>query len=115
MNTKSIDGLQWRASGGEKKAKGQSRAATSSVMKRRTAKTTPPRRVGLPDKKSEVKEMIKEGEKLEKLKKTKKKRALDEDDNSAVKEFLAEVRDVDPTDLTEVPQEEKAKGWSKKK
>ena len=115
MSTKSIDGLQWRASGGEKKAKGQSRAATSSVMKRRTTKTTPPRRVGLPDKKSEVKEMIKEGEKLEKLKKTKKKRALDEDDNSAVKEFLSEVRDVDPTDLTEVPQEEKAKGWSKKK
>ena len=115
MSTKSIDGLQWRASGGDKKAKGQSRATTSSVMKRRTTKTTPQRKVGLPDDKAELKAMVKESEKLEKLRKTKKKRALDEDDNSAVKEFLSEVRDVDPTDLTELPEEEKVRKKKSKK
>ena len=114
MSTKSIDGLQWRVSGGDKKAKGQSRATASSVMKRRTTKTTPQRKVGLPDDKAELKTMEKESEKLEKLHKTKKKRALDEEDNSAVKEFLSEVRDVDPTDLTELPEEERKKKKTKK-
>ncbi len=87
MSTKSIDGLQWRASGGEGKAKGQTRATTSSVMKRRTTKTTTTRKIGLPDDKAEIKKLVDESEKAEKLRKTKKKRALDSDDNSAVKEF----------------------------
>ena len=119
MSTKSIDGLQWRASGGEGKAKGQNRATTSSVMKRRTTKTTPSRKIGLPDDKADLKNLIKEGENLEKLRKTKKKRALnkelDKEEDSAVKEYLAEVRDIDPTDLTELPEEEKAKKKKSKK
>ncbi len=123
MSTKSIDGLQRRASGGDIKASVRSRATTSSVMKRRTTNTTT-RRLGLPDDEAELRAMAERSEKIDKLDSSKKKRKSlgvkkDEKefdkDNEAVKEFLSEVKDVDPTDLVEVPREERAKGWSKKK
>ena len=122
MSTKSIDGLQRRASGGDKKAS-RSRATTSSTMMRRTTKTTT-KRLGLPDDEKELKKLVAESNKSDKLDNPKKKRkvlGVKKDDkefdkeNEAVKEFLSEVRDVDPTDLTELPEEEKAKKNKKHK
>ncbi len=120
MSTKSIDGLR-RASGGDTKANLKGRATASSVMKRRTTKTTT-RKLGIPDDKEELKALIAEGDRLEKANKAKKarkatkivKEEVDNNESAAVKEFLAEVKDVDPTDLVEVRQEEKTKGWSNK-
>lgn len=127
MNNKSIDGLQRRNTGGTKKATGISRSSASSFPKRQTAskKTNssakPRRKIGLPDEKAELKAIIAEGEKLERLNSSKKAEVELLDDTEEqdertndVKEFLSEVKDVDPTDLVEVPQSEKTKGWSKK-
>lgn len=122
MSTKSIDGLQRRTGGGDGKAT-RSRATTSSTMMRRTTKTTT-KRLGLPDDEKELKKLVSESKKSEKLDNPKKKRkslGVKKDnkefdkDNEAVKEFLSEVKDVDPTDLVEVPKEERSKGWDKKK
>lgn len=117
---KSIDGLQRRTTGGRGNASGRSRATTSSVMKRRTtAKKTAARQLGITDSNAELRAMIAEGEKLERLNKAEKESITEVDDEfenkEAVKEFLSEVKDVDPTDLVEVSQDEKTKGWSKKK
>ena len=123
MSTKSIDGLQRRASGGDNKANVRSRATTSSVMKRRTTNTTT-RNLGLPEDKAELKAMTERSNKIDKLDSSKKKRkALGakkdnkefDKDNAAVKEFLSEVRDLDPTDLTEIPEEKPNKKKKKKK
>lgn len=122
MSNKSIDGLQRRTTGGRGNASGRSHATTSSVMKRRASvkKTAAPRRqLGLNDSSAELKAVIAEGEKLERLNKIEKEQIIEADDEfenkAAVKEYLSEVKDVDPTDLVEVSQEEKTKGWSKKK
>lgn len=119
MSNKSIDGLQRRNTGGRGKTSGSSRATTSTVMKRRkTAKKTTTKQLGINDSQAELKALIAEGEKLERLNKNEKEKIIestvDDDNQEAVKEFLSEVKDVDPTDLIEVSKEEKTKGWSKK-
>lgn len=114
--SKSIDGLQRRSGGrGEKSEK--SRATTSSVMKRRTTAKKAVKQIGITDSDAELRNLIAEGEKLERLNKAEKDRATKaelDDDNEAMKEFMSEVKDVDPTDLVEVAAAEKGKGWSKK-
>ena len=119
MSNKSIDGLQRRNTGGRGKTSGSSRATTSTVMKRRkTAKKPTTKQLGINDSQAELKALIAEGEKLERLNKNEKEKIIestvDDDNQEAVKEFLSEVKDVDPTDLIEVPKEEKTKGWFKK-
>ncbi|MCQ2571050.1 MAG: LCP family protein [Candidatus Saccharibacteria bacterium] len=119
MNSKSIDGLQRRS--------GSVKTANKTTTKRAVAKTTvakkpatkkisvntrtTERSLELPSKKKDLKELIAENEVLE------EKQAKDERDShreDAVKEFLEEVRDVDPTDLTEIPKKERKKEKRKK-
>lgn len=119
MNSKSIDGLQRRS--------GSVKTANKTTTKRAVAKTTvvkkpatrrinvnaqaAKRSLELPSKKKDLKELIAENEVLE------EKQAKDEKDShreSAVKEFLEEVKDVDPTDLTEIPKKERKKEKRKK-
>ncbi len=116
---KSIDGLQRKSTGGRGTNSGRSRTTTSSVMKRRkSTQKVATKQLGLNDSKAELRAMIAEGEKLERLNQSEKERitAAEDDDfenKEAIKEYLGEIQDVDPTDLVEVPQKEKTKGWLK--
>ncbi len=116
---KSIDGLQRKTTGGRGTKSGRSRTTTSSVMKRRkSTQKVATKQLGLNDSKAELRAMIAEGEKLERLNQSEKERitAVEDDDfenKEAIKEYLGEIQDVDPTDLVEVPQKEKTKGWFK--
>ena len=120
MSNKSIDGLQRRTS-----TQGGRRVAATPAVKRRTVKRVPVvaqktasnqattrRKIGIPDTKKDLKALIAENEELER-----KNTSTTENDKEreSVKEFLSEVKDVDPTDLVEVPKSEKSKGWNKKK
>lgn len=102
MNVKSIDGLQ-RRSGTTKTA---SKTAKKPVAKKITVSATQKRSLELPSKKKDLKELIAENEELEIKQDISEKEARH---NDAVKEFLEEVKDVDPTDLTEVPKKERKK------
>ena len=98
MSNKSIDGLQRRNTGGRGKTSGSSRATTSTVMKRRkTAKKPTTKQLGINDSQAELKALIAEGEKLERLNKNEKEKIIestvDDDNQEAVKEFLSEVKD----------------------
>ena len=117
MSNKSIDGLQRRTS-----TQGGRKVTASITVKRRTVKkvsvdapktasnqATTRRKIGIPDTKKDLKALIAENEELERKSDVKNKK-----ENNSVKEFLSEVKDVDPTDLVEVPKSEKAKGWNKK-
>ena len=118
MSNKSIDGLQRRTS-----TQGGRRITASTAARRRTVKKVPVsvqktasnrsttrRVVGIPDNKKDLKALIAENEELDH-----KSTTENDKDRESVKEFLSEVKDVDPTDLVEVPKSEKAKGWDKKK
>ena len=117
-NNRSIDGLQRRTSarpsttkrtvtkGGVKKT---TTTVRKPVVKKVTAKPTANRRqIGIDNKKRTTKAELKTEEEL----------SLDNlnttVEDEAVKEYLSEVKDIDPTDLIEVPQEEKGKGWFRK-
>lgn len=117
-NNRSIDGLQRRTSarpsttkrtvtkGGVKKT---TTTVRKSVVKKVVTKPTANRRqIGIDNKKRATKAELKTREEL----------SLDNlntaVEDEAVKEYLSEVKDVDPTDLVEVSQEEKGKGWFKK-
>lgn len=117
-NNRSIDGLQRRTSarpsttkrtvtkGGVKKTTTTVRKPV--VKKVATKPTTNRRQIGIDNKKRATKAELKTREEL----------SLDNlnttVEDEAVKEYLSEVKDVDPTDLVEVSQEEKGKGWFKK-
>ena len=81
-----------------------------SVQKTASNRSTTRRVVGIPDNKKDLKALIAENEELDH-----KSTTENDKDRESVKEFLSEVKDVDPTDLVEVPKSEKAKGWDKKK
>ena len=117
-NNRSIDGLQRRTSarpsttkrtvtkGGVKKT---TTTVRKPVVKKVVTKPTANRRqIGIDNKKRATKAELKTMEEL----------SLDNlnttVEDEAVKEYLSEVKDVDPTDLVEVSQEEKGKGWFKK-
>lgn len=117
-NNRSIDGLQRRTSarpsttkrtvtkGGVKKT---TTTVRKPVVKKVITKPTANRRqIGIDNKKRATKAELKTREEL----------SLDNlnttVEDKAVKEYLSEVKDVDPTDLVEVSQEEKGKGWFKK-
>lgn len=110
MNNKSIDGLQRRsvkntgskitvrhASAAPKKKPATKKIVVSSPKKKRSLE--------VPDKKKDLKELIAENDALE--------AASTRED--AVKDFLEEVRDSDPTDLAELPKKEKMKEKPPKK
>lgn len=117
-NNRSIDGLQRRTparpsttkrtvtKGGVKKT---TTTVRKPVVKKVITKPTANRRqIGIDNKKRATKAELKTREEL----------SLDNlnttVEDEAVKEYLSEVKDVDPTDLVEVSQEEKGKGWFKK-
>ncbi len=117
MSNKSIDGLQRRTP-----TQGGRRKTASTAARRRTVKKVPvnvqktasnrsttKRVVGIPDNKRDLKALIAENEELDH-----KSTTENDKDRESVKEFLSEVKDIDPTDLVEVPKSEKAKGWDKK-
>lgn len=110
MSNKSIDGLQRRsvkntgskitvrhASAAPKKKPATKKIVVSSPKKKRSLE--------VPDKKKDLKELIAENDALEAT-------STRED---AVKDFLEEVRDSDPTDLAELPKKEKMKEKPPKK
>lgn len=110
MNGKSIDGLQ-RRSGSKKPV---AKTASRTTAKRAVAKSNIPKKVivkparnlELPKKKKDLKALIAENEALEVEQAESEK---DQRHDNAVKEFLEEVKDVDPTDLAEVPKKEQKK------
>lgn len=110
MSNKSIDGLQRRsvkntgskitvrhASAAPKKKPATKKIVVSSPKKKRSLE--------VPDKKKDLKELIAENDALEAASTRK----------DAVKDFLEEVRDSDPTDLAELPKKEKMKEKPPKK
>ena len=117
-NNRSIDGLQRRTSarpsttkrtvtkGGVKKT--TTTVRKPAVKKVATKPTANRRQIGIDNKKRATKAELETREEL----------SLDNlnttVEDEAVKEYLSEVKDVDPTDLVEVSQEEKGKGWFKK-
>ena len=117
-NNRSIDGLQRRTStrpsttkrtvtkGGVKKT--TTIVRKPAVKKVATKPTANRRQIGIDNKKRATKAELKTREEL----------SLDNlntaVEDEAVKEYLSEVKDIDPTDLIEVSQEEKGKGWFKK-
>ena len=108
-NNKTIDGLQ---------RKSRSNINHIPVSHRSTQKSTSARRnIGIPDSKRELRKLARTNE--EQL--SARESEVSEDDRTetaegkAIKEYLSEIQDVDPTDLTEVPQKKKTKGWGKKK
>ena len=107
MSNKSIDGLQRRTS-----TQGGRKVTANTTVKRRTVKrvsvdapktasnqATTRRKIGIPDTKKDLKALIAENEELERKNDTKSKA-----EKNSVKEYLSEVKDVDPTDLVEVPK-----------
>jgi hypothetical protein len=113
MSNKSIDGLQRRTS-----TQGGRKVTANTTVKRRTVKrvsvdapktasnqATTRRKIGIPDTKKDLKALIAENEELERKNDIKSKA-----EKNSVKEYLSEVKDVDPTDLVEVPKSEKTKG-----
>lgn len=112
MSSKSIDGLQRRS-----ESKTTTTKKTAAVKKKTTPKkitvSAPKKKrsLELPEKKKDLKELIAENEALE-VKQAEAEKATHRED--AVKEFLEEVKDVDPTDLAEVPKREQKKEKRKK-
>lgn len=117
-NNRSIDGLQRRTPARPSTTK---RTVTKGGVKKTTTTVRKPvvkkvatkpianrRQIGIDNKKRATKAELKTMEEL----------SLDNlnitVEDEAVKEYLSEVKDVDPTDLVEVSQEEKGKGWFKK-
>ena len=103
-NNKTIDGLQ---------RKSRSDINHIPVSHSSTQKSTPARRnIGIPDSKRELRKLARTNE--EQL--SARESEVYEDDRTetaegkAIKEYLSEIQDVDPTDLTEVPQKKKTKG-----
>ena len=111
MNSKSIDGLQRRS--GAKKT--QKRPVKKPVAKKAAGKkiavAAPKnnRSLEVPSKKKDLKALIAENEELE-VNQSKDAR----NQEIAAREFLEEVKDVDPTDLAELPHKERKKMKPKK-
>ena len=112
MNNKSIDGLQRRG-------KSKSTIAVKTVSKQKATTTKKiavsapkkKRNLAVPEKKKDLKELIAENDALD-VKQTKADKANHQE--ASIKEFFEEVKDIDPTDLAEVPKKERKKEKHKK-
>ena len=113
MSSKSIDGLQRRSA-----SKTTTTRKTAPIKKNTAPKKisvgAPKKKRGLevPSKKKDLKELIAENEALEVEQAEVEKQAHHKD---AVRDFLEEVKDVDPTNLADVPKKEKRKKAKKDK
>lgn len=119
MSAKSIDGLQRRSTVKKPATKKIVVRRVSSVQAKKPAAkkiavSSPKRKRSLevPDKEKDLKELIAENEALEA---ETAKVELEAKKDEAVKEFLEEVQDSDPTDLAELPKKEKMKEKPPKK
>ena len=111
MSSKSIDGLQRRSASKTtttKKAAPKKKATPKKIAVNAPAKK---RSLEVPSKKKDLKELIAENEALEVEQAEEEKKEHRED---AVRDFLEEVRDVDPTNLADVPKKERKKEKKKK-
>ena len=111
MSSKSIDGLQRRSESKTSTAKKVVPKKKSPAKKIAVSAPKKKRSLEVPEKKKDLKELIAENEALEVEQAEAEKEAHRAD---AVKDFLEEVRDVDPTDLAEVPKKEQKKEKRKK-
>ncbi len=111
MSSKSIDGLQRRSESKTSTAKKVVSKKKSPAKKIAVSAPKKKRSLEVPEKKKDLKELIAENEALEVEQAEAEKEAHRAD---AVKDFLEEVRDVDPTDLAEVPKKEQKKEKRKK-
>ena len=110
MSNKSIDGLQ-RRSGSNKTTKRTVSTARALKTNNRTLgldnkKITQHKKISIREENRDLATIIAEGEALDTENRTKAR------DNS-VTEYLSEIQDTNPTDLVEIPQKKKTKGWSK--
>ena len=110
-NNRSIDGLQRRTTSSSVAKRTVTKGRTTSIKTAKKPITKPAtrRQIGIDANKKANRATLKRQEEL-KLQPKKVESA----EELAVKEYLAEVKDVDPTDLVEISQEEKGKGWFKK-
>ena len=114
MSSKSIDGLQRRSVSKTtvtRKAAPKKKAVAPKRIAVDAPKPKVKRNLEMPSKKKDLKELIAENDALE-VKQTKAKKEMHRED--AVRDFLEEVKDVDPTDLAEVPKKERKKDKRKK-
>ena len=111
MSSKSIDGLQRRSESQASTAKKVVPKKKSPAKKIAVSAPKKKRSLEVPEKKKDLKELIAENEALEVEQAEAEKEAHRAD---VVKDFLEEVRDVDPTDLAEVPKKEQKKEKRKK-
>ena len=93
MSRTSIDGLQRRTK--TNTAKPKSGKATTTVARRRSLEA--------PASKKQIKVLVEENNRLDARQAEKEAKAEHE---QKIKEFFNEVKDVDPTDLTEIPKKE---------
>ena len=117
MSVNSIDGLQRRSAKTSGTKIAVRRASAMPKKKPATKKivvTAPKKKrsLELPDKKKDLKELIAENDALEAASSKAEQKSRKAD---AVKEFLEEVKDSDPTDLAELPKKEKMKEKPPKK
>ena len=110
-NNRSIDGLQRRTTSSSVAKRTVTKGRTTSIKTAKKPITKPAtrRQIGIDTNKKANRATLTRQEEL-KLQPKKVESA----EELAVKEYLAEVKDVDPTDLVEISQEEKGKGWFKK-
>ena len=108
-NNRSIDGLQRRTtrSSAAGRPATKSGVAAKPASKKVVIKPAERRQIGLDANDKAARKKLKKQEEL-------KVKAVETEEDKAVREYLAEVKDVDPTDLVEISQDEKGKGWFKK-
>ena len=111
MSSKSIDGLQRRSvskTTATKKAAPKKKATPKKIAISAPAKK---RSLEVPSKKKDLKELIAENEALE----VEQAEAEEKEHRTdAVRDFLEEVKDVDPTNLADIPKKERKKEKKKK-
>ena len=114
-NNRSIDGLQRRTTTSVRPA--TKRTTTKKRSAGANTKTTAParRQIGIDGVNTKNRRPTAQNNTRKVTKTVSKPKTIvvEDAETKAVKEFLAEVQDVDPTDLIEVPTEEKGKAWFK--
>lgn len=111
MSSKSIDGLQRRSASKTTTAKKAVPTKKKTVKKISVSAPKKKRSLEVPEKKKDLKALIAENEALEVEQEKAEKETRRKD---AVKDFLEEVKDIDPTNLADVPKREPKKEKRKK-
>lgn len=114
MNNKSIDGLRRRSNNNLAGVSARRKPVAKKPTAKKIAVSRPKAKksLELPEKKHDLKELISENEELEVEQSRRERKAKQED---SVKDFLEEVRDVNPTDLSDIPPKERKKMKKEKK